>query len=305
MYDLPILFVAFNRLDTTRRVFEQIRKVQPLQLYLYCDAPRAHLPAEAAQCHAVRQYLLTNIDWPCDIKTFFPTENLGPGKGLATAIKWFFGEVEAGMVLEHDCYPELDFFDYCRTLIAKYKNHESVRFIGGTSFTARFLDSDISYGFNKLSHIWGWATWKYVVEEYAYDLFPTDREIRQVMKSNHCFLSPAIERHYRFVAHLHRTKKIDTWDFQLLYTIWKQGGICITPHVNLVSNIGFGENAVHCIDPNHPFANLPTFPILPLKHPAQIEVNHHYDSDFYFTYLYKSKWRYFLSYINYALKKSR
>jgi hypothetical protein len=39
--------------------------------------------------------------------------------------------------------------------------------------------------------------------------------------------------------------KIDTWDYQWLYTIWKNDGICINPGVNLVENIGFGESATH------------------------------------------------------------
>lgn len=36
----PVLFLIFNRLDTTKKVFEQIRKVKPPRLYIASDAPR-------------------------------------------------------------------------------------------------------------------------------------------------------------------------------------------------------------------------------------------------------------------------
>ncbi len=42
--------------------------------------------------------------------------------------------------------------------------------------------------------------------------------------------------------------KIDTWDYQWTYTIWCNSGLSILPNKNLISNIGFGPDAVHTKD---------------------------------------------------------
>ena len=39
--------------------------------------------------------------------------------------------------------------------------------------------------------------------------------------------------------------EIDTWDYQWVFANWVEGWLSITPAVNLISNIGFGENATH------------------------------------------------------------
>lgn len=39
-YNVPILFLIFNRPGTTRKVFAEIRKVKPRQLFIAADGPR-------------------------------------------------------------------------------------------------------------------------------------------------------------------------------------------------------------------------------------------------------------------------
>ncbi|MFM6330709.1 MAG: glycosyltransferase family 2 protein, partial [Microcystis panniformis] len=49
---------------------------------------------------------------------------------------------------------------------------------------------------------------------------------------------------------------------------WIQNGLTILPDVNLVSNIGFGEDATHTSSSKSRVANLPVKEInFPLKHP--------------------------------------
>ena len=39
--------------------------------------------------------------------------------------------------------------------------------------------------------------------------------------------------------------KIDTWDYQMVFTGWSQNMLAILPNVNLISNIGFDGDATH------------------------------------------------------------
>ena len=36
-----------------------------------------------------------------------------------------------------------------------------------------------------------------------------------------------------------------TWDYQWMWALWAQNGLVIVPTLNLVTNIGFGEDAAH------------------------------------------------------------
>lgn len=47
-----ILLILFRRPDTTREVFEQIRKVKPKKLYIATDAPRNE--KERRECENAR-----------------------------------------------------------------------------------------------------------------------------------------------------------------------------------------------------------------------------------------------------------
>jgi hypothetical protein len=57
------------------------------------------------KCNVVRNWVLENVDWECEVKTFFRDENVGLGLGPANAISWFFDQVEQGIILEDDCLP--------------------------------------------------------------------------------------------------------------------------------------------------------------------------------------------------------
>ena len=72
------------------------------------------------------------------------------------------------------------------------------------------------------------------------------------------------------------------------YACWLQNGLSILPSTNLVSNIGFGEDATHTFG-NSPLANIPTSDIWDIKHPPYVVRNKNadmYTFDNYFSGLY-------------------
>ena len=46
----PVLFLIFNRPETTEQVFSAIKKALPLRLYIAADGPRSEYPDEANNC---------------------------------------------------------------------------------------------------------------------------------------------------------------------------------------------------------------------------------------------------------------
>lgn len=81
--------------------------------------------------------------------------------------------------------------------------------------------------------------------------------------------------------------KVDTWDGQLVYSIFDHGGISIIPSVNLVTNIGFSSNATHTKE-NSIFSKIPTHSLTTLVHPTEIKVNNDADTFYFESFVLKS-----------------
>ena len=50
----PVLLLAFNRPDLTSRIFEKIREVKPIKLYVAVDAPRQGRLDDEVYCKKVK-----------------------------------------------------------------------------------------------------------------------------------------------------------------------------------------------------------------------------------------------------------
>ena len=72
----PILFIVFNRPETTSKVFEVIKKVRPKRFYIAADGARLDKNDELKKVELVRK-IATSVDWPCEVKTLFSDFNLG------------------------------------------------------------------------------------------------------------------------------------------------------------------------------------------------------------------------------------
>jgi len=64
------------------------------------------------------------------------------------------------------------------------------------------------------------------------------------------------------------SRKVNTvWDFQWVFAVLTQNGLSVTPNKNLVSNIGFGPEAVHMSFIDKKTANLKVFELNEITHP--------------------------------------
>ncbi|MGB0743269.1 MAG: glyocosyltransferase, partial [Opitutales bacterium] len=124
-FKTPILFLVFNRPEKTQLVFEAIRKIQPLNLFIAADGPRSHIEGEYEHCRQTRE-IVTQIDWDCKPCFLFRESNLGCGPAVSSAINWFFKQNEMGIILEDDCLPNSSFFHYCEELLKHYQNDERI-----------------------------------------------------------------------------------------------------------------------------------------------------------------------------------
>ncbi|HET9218149.1 MAG TPA: hypothetical protein VFR18_14285 [Terriglobia bacterium] len=248
----PVLFLVFNRPDLTIRVFEAIRKARPDRLYVAADGPRASHADERAKCEATRA-LATRVDWPCQVKTLFRTDNLGCRRAVSSAIDWFFEHEPEGIVLEDDCLPSTSFFAYCGELLAKYRTDERVWQVCGSRYVPDDIGlEDASYFFSRYGPVWGWASWRRAWKSFDADLkaWPQMREEPTISSA----YPDAIEKKakVRLGDKLYRGE-IDTWDYQWGMAKNFNHGLSIVPAKNLILNIGFGQDATHTVTSNKHF----------------------------------------------------
>jgi hypothetical protein len=275
-FKTPILFLVFNRLDETKKVFEQIKKIKPLNLYIASDGARINKEGEYEIVNIIRQYLLENIDWNCNIQTLFRDNNLGCKDAVSGAITWFFQNEEQGIILEDDCLPSESFFMYCETLLEYYKNDNRVGMISGFNKRGILENLNYDYFFTKFISIWGWATWRRAWNKYDKNL-TTYVEFKE-LEMLRTFLSESnYERESRKFNKV-KYENFDTWDYQWSYTMYIQNMLCIIPRKNMIKNIGFGDNATHTVgEDEYKHIELYQESFNKIIHPSYLLQSHIYD----------------------------
>jgi hypothetical protein len=250
---VPVLLMIFSRPDSTRQVLAAIRAVRPPVLYIAADGPRADRPGEAEKCAETRAVVTAEVDWDCKLVTLFRPENLGLKRAVVGALDWFFGQ-------------DPSFFSFCEWMLQTYRNNPFVMHIGGANFQDAQIRGDGSYYFSKIAHVWGWAGWRrawacYDPELTNLDEFLASERWRQV--------HPLEEdrRYWEGMLRDTASGRINTWDYQWLYSIWRAGGVSVIPNANLVSNIGFNAGGTFNIEPSR-HSDLPAGQLRGRAHPS-------------------------------------
>ena len=261
----PILFIIFNRPDTTQKVFNTIRKAKPKQLFIAADGSRPDREGEIEKCQKSRK-IATSVDWDCEVKTLFRDKNLGCKIAISSAIDWFFENVEEGIILEDDCLPNQSFFWFCQELLEYYRNDTRIMHISANNFQFGRVRGEGSYYFSKYGSTWGWATWRRAWKHYDVNM-KNFEEFKKEAQINNVFPIKQQQKYWTKVFQLVHEGKIDTWDHQWAYTCFINNGLCIKPNINLVSNIGFGSNSTHTKDKSCTFSEMEAREITDIIHP--------------------------------------
>jgi len=237
---IPVLFITFARPEYARQTFDGIKKAKPSNLYFYSNKARIDKPDEIDRNNTIRAYL-KEIDWECDIKTYFRDEYVDIYTSLWGAIDWVFENEEQAIILEEDCVPSLAFFDFCEQLLPQYKDDQRVWVISGNNFIEGFNPNNYDYFFSPFAYQYGWASWKSrwnrlnrkgfnVTKIIEYDLYKQLYSSRKA--ANHAYRQ--LKRYGENIG----IWKPEAWDYVFQMSMRINGGFGIVPKVNLVSNIG-------------------------------------------------------------------
>ncbi|MGH7655756.1 MAG: FkbM family methyltransferase [Gemmatimonadaceae bacterium] len=264
----PVALFMFRRPDTTARVLDAIRAARPPLLLVVADGPRADRPDDTAACAATRA-LIDGVDWPCEVRRKFAAENMGCRRRVASGLAWVFSQVPEAIILEDDCVPDPTFFPFCDELLERYRDDPRVAQISGANNQKGRRRGTHSYFFSRYNNVWGWASWRRAFAMYDVDMgrWPELRDSGWLAG----VLGDRRMVHYwtqQFQAVY--DGRIDTWDYQWIYSTWLHAMVSLVPNSNLVKNIGFGPGASHT-SVHDPFANDRLEAIdFPLDHPPTV-----------------------------------
>ena len=237
----PIVLFIFRRPETTSRVFEEIRKAKPKKLYIVSDAARAGNKEEQELVSKTRS-VVDKIDWTCQVSKIYATENMGLRERILTGLDAVFDIEQEAIIIEDDCLPSASFFGFCSELLQRYINNKDIALVSGSNF-APTSESKEDYFFSHSMYIWGWATWARTWREFraAPQVEKWTSEEKQFISGS--FASKSQKR--AFFSLMDDAKDLNTWDVSLAVWMRQFRKISIIPRLNLVENIGFGEEATH------------------------------------------------------------
>lgn len=232
-----VLLVVFNRPEKTRRVFEAVRHARPPRLYVAADGPRH--PGDVRLCQEVRA-IVSEIDWPCEVRTLFRDVNVGCRDGVADAISWMFSQESFGIILEDDCLPSRSFFEYCDLMDQHHREDSRIYAVSGTNFQSVEITDQArkGYFFSKYSLMWGWATW--ADRWRRYEKFPPVRDVLAGIFLHNRSLSLMARIYWcHVILKAALGIKKTAWDYQWIFRVLKDNALVCRPPANLVHNIGF------------------------------------------------------------------
>jgi len=234
-----VLFIVFNRPDTTQISFDAIQKAKPKKLYIAADGPRKGVKEDLENCKIVRE-IVSNIDWDCEVFKRFSEINQGCGPGPFNAMKWAFEKEDKLIILEDDCVASPAFFPYCEELLNRYENDTRIWLISGNQYNEEAVTSPHSYFFSKYGHSWGWASWKRCFNEVDLEMRKLPKLIEQGLfesmyrsKEEVHFFKKRYENIY-----FNRSNYSHIWDIPFGFSLRTNNHLCIVPRKNLVKNIG-------------------------------------------------------------------
>jgi hypothetical protein len=276
--EVPVLVLGFNRPNLTRSLIQCLSEVRPNRIYFAVDGPRTGNIQDVQLVAEVKSIAL-EIDWPCEIHTLFREQNLGLKNAVIEAIDWIFQSEEQAIILEDDCHPRADFFEFCAESLKRYEYDERVMQISGNCFVPISDQNCHRYYFSTINDIWGWATWKRAWMRFERDIPDLD-SIELEGKLSRYFNNKQICSWFKRYIREAGSNDSQVWSTQWTLTLINNMGLTIVPQTNLVENVGFTTDATHYTD--GAFAKYQKFRAQGIQsktHPTEVILNRKLDDE--------------------------
>ena len=273
-----VLLIFFNRPDRFGEVFEEVRKARPERLFLYQDGPRNDRDLPGIEgCRRIAE----GVDWPCRVERLYQERNYGCDPSEFIAQKWAFSFVDRCIVLEDDDVPSQSFFPFCQELLERYADDPRITMIAGFNSDEVTPDATADYFFTTVFSIWGWASWRRVVDQWDEHYTWLDNP-DIVGRMEQLIRQGQLRNDFLQMCRDHRASGKAYYESLFWSHMLISGGMAVMPTRNLINNRGLTADSTHFS------GSLATTPRrlrrqftmkrfeldFPLRHPDEVVENH-------------------------------
>ncbi len=244
----PVLVVAFNRPKKIAELLTDLEDFGVSRLYVVIDGPRPGNESDKALVTETVA-IAESATWAHELLVKARPKNLGCGLSPADAISGVLKKESALIILEDDCRPSRDFFEFMRQGLALYQGNSQVGAICGTSYVPSSLfGHDERVWVSTLFSPWGWGTWSRAWSGFTSK--SSEWATRTTFLQRFAFGGLTVtglrwlEANWQWLAQ-HDPQGEQVWDHLFGLLLCERGQVVIKPTVNLVTNIGYGPDATH------------------------------------------------------------
>ena len=292
--DVAVLILFFNRPEHLKKVFDEVRKARPSRLFLYQDGPRSERDMPGIEkCRQV----VEAIDWECDVHRLYQEHNYGCDPSEYISQKWAFSMADKCIVLEDDDVPSQSFFPFCKELLDRYEHDDRITMIAGFNSDEVTAGVPDDYFFTTVFSIWGWASWRRVVDKWDEHYTFLDDPYAVELLNN-----LVKQRRYRSdfmpMCRDHRAAGKAFYETIFWSSMLLNNGLAIMPTRNLINNMGVTADSTHFTSSldtiprrlRHMFTMQRYELQFPLRHPKHVIENVAYKESVYRTNAWGHPW---------------
>lgn len=285
LVDVSVLILFFNRPAQLAQVFEQVKKARPARLFLYQDGPRGEKDLPGIE--ACRQ-VVEDIDWECDVHRYYQEKNYGCDPSEYISQKWAFSLSDKCIVLEDDDVPSVSFFRFCKEMLDKYEHDTRISMIAGMNTEEVTEEIPYDYFFATTFSIWGWASWRRVIDQWDEHYSFLDDEVNMRQLRN-LIRTRRYRDDFLYMCRRHRENGKAYYETIFQAAIFLNSGLSIVPARNMINNLGATADSTHFAGSLHTMPRgyrriftMKRYEVdFPLKHPPYVIENTLYKEHVY------------------------
>lgn len=246
----PIVLTCFNRPYHTLKTLEALSKNPEAlhsELFIFIDGPRND--KEKHLVDAVEQIVISFKDYFKSQNIERSPKNLSCDVGLRLAVTKILSKYEDIIILEDDDMPSEFFLAYMNNALKKYKLVKNIWHINGFNYPINSKSKTDCF-FTRLMCTWGWATWrdrwnKFINDPLSQDyLYIKSRFDKKMIKAIDFGIKNGF---FWYLIDANISGQINNSYEICWYTyIFLNKGLCLTPKVSLINNIGLDGSGLHC-----------------------------------------------------------
>jgi len=240
----PIVLFAYNRPHHTSMAVNALIESelsQDSEIFVFIDGPKTKDDIE--KIANIRSFIISKRKHFKKFECVTHSTNIGLYRNITEGVSSVLDKREKVIVIEDDVIVYRNFLRYMNNALQAYETHPRVWHINGyTEAIGELIERNNGSYFTRLMWCWGWGTWAEKWKKYEKD---AGRLIGTLSKKDIKRFN--MDGSLNLWAQVVDNKKglQNSWAIFWYATIFQHNGLCLSPEMSYVKNIGFDGSGTH------------------------------------------------------------